>query len=35
MNAEKERWDHAADLRKEIVEAGIYKVPAFSMVHLT
>jgi pentatricopeptide repeat protein len=35
MNAEKERWDHAADLRKEIVEAGIHKVPAFSMVHLT
>ncbi|GAU39673.1 hypothetical protein TSUD_60400 [Trifolium subterraneum] len=35
MNAEKERWDHAADLRKEIVESGIHKVPAFSMVHLT
>ncbi|XP_004505554.2 putative pentatricopeptide repeat-containing protein At1g10330 [Cicer arietinum] len=35
MNAEKERWDHAADLRKEIMEAGIQKIPAYSMVHLT
>jgi pentatricopeptide repeat protein len=35
MYAEKERWDHAADMRKEIMEAGIQKIPAFSMVHLT
>ncbi|KAL2328183.1 hypothetical protein Fmac_021610 [Flemingia macrophylla] len=35
MNAEKERWDHAADLRREIMEAGIQKIPAYSMVHLT
>jgi len=35
MYAEKERWDHAAELRKEIMEAGIHKIPAFSMVHLT
>ncbi|TKY66822.1 putative pentatricopeptide repeat-containing protein [Spatholobus suberectus] len=35
MNAEKERWDDAADLRKEIMEAGIQKNPAYSMVHLT
>jgi len=35
MNAEKERWDHAADLRREIMEAGIHKIPAYSMVHLT
>ncbi|KAK7312826.1 hypothetical protein VNO77_36990 [Canavalia gladiata] len=35
MNAEKERWDHAADLRKKIMEAGIEKIPAYSMVHLT
>ncbi|XP_061355582.1 putative pentatricopeptide repeat-containing protein At1g10330 [Gastrolobium bilobum] len=34
MNAEKERWDHAADLRKEMMEAGIQKIPAYSMVHL-
>lgn len=33
MNAERERWEHAADLRKEIVEAGIQKIPAYSMVH--
>lgn len=35
MNAEKERWDHAADLRKEILEAGFQKIPAYSMIHLT
>lgn len=35
MNAEKERWDHVADLRNEIMESGIHKIPAFSMVHLT
>ncbi|CAJ1978897.1 unnamed protein product [Sphenostylis stenocarpa] len=35
MNAEKERWDHAADLRREIMEAGIQKIPAYSMVHWT
>ncbi|XP_027348190.1 putative pentatricopeptide repeat-containing protein At1g10330 [Abrus precatorius] len=33
MNAEKERWDHAADLRKEIMDAGIQKIPAYSVVH--
>ncbi|RDY11277.1 putative pentatricopeptide repeat-containing protein, partial [Mucuna pruriens] len=31
MIAEKERWDHAADLRREIMEAGIQKIPAYSM----
>ncbi|CAL5212791.1 unnamed protein product [Lathyrus oleraceus] len=35
MNAEKERWGHVADLRKEIMESEIHKIPAFSMVHLT
>ncbi|KAF7840724.1 putative pentatricopeptide repeat-containing protein [Senna tora] len=35
INAEKERWDHAADLRREMTEAGIQKIPAYSMVHLT
>ncbi|ESW04783.1 hypothetical protein PHAVU_011G124800 [Phaseolus vulgaris] len=35
MNAEKERWDHAADLRREIMEAGIHEIPAYSMVDLT
>ncbi|XP_019465178.1 PREDICTED: putative pentatricopeptide repeat-containing protein At1g10330 [Lupinus angustifolius] len=35
MNAEKERWDRAANLRKDITEAGIQKIPAYSMVHLT
>ncbi|KAF7822961.1 putative pentatricopeptide repeat-containing protein [Senna tora] len=35
INAEKERWDHAADLRREMMEAGIQKIPAYSMVHLT
>ncbi|KAK7405005.1 hypothetical protein VNO78_06126 [Psophocarpus tetragonolobus] len=35
MNAEKERWNRAADLRREIMEAGIQKSPAYSMVHVT
>ncbi|XP_057455627.1 putative pentatricopeptide repeat-containing protein At1g10330 [Lotus japonicus] len=35
MNVERERWDHAADMRKEIMETGIQKIPAYSMVHLT
>uniref|UniRef100_A0A0R0JMW0 Pentacotripeptide-repeat region of PRORP domain-containing protein n=2 Tax=Glycine max TaxID=3847 RepID=A0A0R0JMW0_SOYBN len=35
MNAEKERWDRAANLRREIMEAGIQKIPAYSMLHLT
>ncbi|MED6111794.1 hypothetical protein PIB30_055623 [Stylosanthes scabra] len=35
INAEKERWNHAFDLRKEIKEAGIQKTPAYSMVDLT
>ncbi|GMI72698.1 hypothetical protein like AT1G10330 [Hibiscus trionum] len=30
INADKERWDRAADLRKAMVEAGIKKVPAYS-----
>ncbi|KAL1095859.1 hypothetical protein V6Z11_D06G185200 [Gossypium hirsutum] len=32
INADKERWDRAADLRKAIVEAGIRKVPAYSFI---
>ncbi|KAH1055624.1 hypothetical protein J1N35_033689 [Gossypium stocksii] len=32
INADKERWDHAADLRKAMVEAGIRKVPAYSFI---
>ncbi|XP_057751259.1 putative pentatricopeptide repeat-containing protein At1g10330 [Arachis stenosperma] len=35
INAEKGRWSHAFDLRKEITEAGIQKIPAYSMVDLT
>ncbi|KAI9093233.1 hypothetical protein K1719_027247 [Acacia pycnantha] len=34
INADKERWDHAADMRKEMVHIGIQKIPAFSVVHL-
>ncbi|KAK4286131.1 hypothetical protein QN277_002732 [Acacia crassicarpa] len=34
INADKERWDHAADMRKEMVRIGIQKIPAFSVVHL-
>ncbi|KAG4980250.1 hypothetical protein JHK82_033486 [Glycine max] len=34
MNA-KERWDRAAGLRREIMEAGIHKFPEYSMVDLT
>ncbi|XP_028761652.1 putative pentatricopeptide repeat-containing protein At1g10330 [Neltuma alba] len=34
INADKERWDHAADMRKEMMQIGIQKIPAFSMVHL-
>ncbi|XVF26124.1 hypothetical protein REPUB_Repub13aG0273000 [Reevesia pubescens] len=32
MNADKERWDRAADLRKAMVESGIRKVPAYSLI---
>ncbi|XP_022714427.1 putative pentatricopeptide repeat-containing protein At1g10330 [Durio zibethinus] len=32
INADKERWDRAADLRKAMVEAGIRKVPAYSLI---
>ncbi|KAG8490630.1 hypothetical protein CXB51_013831 [Gossypium anomalum] len=32
INADKERWDRAADLRKAMVEAGIRKVPAYSFI---
>jgi pentatricopeptide repeat protein len=32
MNAEKQRWEEAADLRKKIMEDGILKIPAYSMV---
>lgn len=35
INADKERWDHAADIRKEMMQTGIQKIPAFSKVHLT
>lgn len=34
MYAEADRWDNAADLRKAMVDAGIQKVPAFSMIDL-
>jgi pentatricopeptide repeat protein len=32
INAGMERWDHAADLRKAMVVAGIQKIPAYSLV---
>ncbi|XP_041006643.1 putative pentatricopeptide repeat-containing protein At1g10330 [Juglans microcarpa x Juglans regia] len=32
VNAVMEKWDHAADLRKAMVEAGIQKVPAYSLI---
>ena len=32
INADKERWDRAADLRKAMVEVGIRKVPAYSLI---
>ncbi|XP_039020043.1 putative pentatricopeptide repeat-containing protein At1g10330 [Hibiscus syriacus] len=32
INADKERWDRAADLRKSMVEAGIKKAPAYSFI---
>ncbi|KAL4367797.1 hypothetical protein GQ457_05G030850 [Hibiscus cannabinus] len=32
INADKKRWDRAADLRKAMVEAGIKKVPAYSFI---
>ena len=32
INADKERWDRAADLRKAMVEAGIRKVAAYSLI---
>ncbi|XVF27963.1 hypothetical protein REPUB_Repub14bG0154400 [Reevesia pubescens] len=32
INADKERWDRAADLRKKMVDAGIRKVPAYSLI---
>ncbi|GLU18168.1 hypothetical protein SLE2022_344820 [Rubroshorea leprosula] len=31
LNADLERWDRAADLRKAMVEAGIRKIPAYSL----
>ncbi|KAJ4730064.1 putative Pentatricopeptide repeat-containing protein [Melia azedarach] len=33
--AELERWSHAADLRKAMIEAGIRKIPAFSLIDST
>lgn len=33
--AEAERWDHAATLRKAMVDAGIKKIPAYSMIDST
>ncbi|OMO76883.1 hypothetical protein CCACVL1_15342 [Corchorus capsularis] len=32
INADMEKWDRAADLRKTMVEAGIRKVPAYSAI---
>lgn len=32
INAGKERWDHAAAMRKTMVHAGIQKIPAYSMI---
>ncbi|XWS15518.1 hypothetical protein CRYUN_Cryun34aG0007200 [Craigia yunnanensis] len=32
INADKERCDRAADLRKAMVEAGIRKIPAYSLI---
>ncbi|XP_007026204.2 PREDICTED: putative pentatricopeptide repeat-containing protein At1g10330 [Theobroma cacao] len=32
INADLERWDRAADLRKALVEARIRKVPAYSLI---
>nr|GMD28919.1 putative pentatricopeptide repeat-containing protein At1g10330 [Ipomoea batatas] len=28
-----ERWDHAAALRKAMVDAGVDKIPAYSVIH--
>lgn len=32
INADMERWDHAADLRKAMVETGIQKVRGYSLI---
>ncbi|PON62200.1 Tetratricopeptide-like helical domain containing protein [Trema orientale] len=32
INADMKRWDHAADFRKKIVNAGVQKIPAYSVI---